>query len=360
MYLIVAFASLLAIVLGILVALYFQVLISRPVIDEPVPPEYAAQSRPISLNTVSAHLLPPKNIRFVVVRSPIEKPLSAQDVLGYFDAETANGLARFPDDFDILGGKDATLFDRAPLYELPAGSDISAPRAGLKPTPALIEQINNALPALKTAEQHVFSLKVVARDVYGYRSAPADVTFTLVYSPPVPAPTTPVAAMTELQRLARDIALVVDENRTPVYFEAYKRAMQIPTHCGTNEDDAVFVSSFRRAFEHLRARLRSANIEAFYAGVCDAWRQAIANETAAASRANAARNEAIARNMASHATAEMEKAGAMLARNSTISVVAGAISMFLIISLFLAFLAIENHSKAMRQAIEAIAGERRS
>ncbi len=351
MYLVVAFGSLLAIVIGVVFAVYLQIIISTPVIEKPVHP--TSQGLAINLDTVSSHLAPPTHIRFMVTRTPIDQPLVGDDIIGYFDAQTANGLARFPDDFDILGGTDAALFDRAPLYSAPTGSSITTPRAGLKATAALIQQINQFVTGQQAPRQQIFSLKVIARDVYGNRSVPADISFTLTYAPPAATSTAPVASMSDLQRLARDIALVLDPKRTPAYFDAYKRAVAIPKQCGTTDDDHIFVSSYRQAFEQLRSKLNAGNIEAFYAGVCDAWGQAV-------SQANAERDKAIAENMAAQAQAEMAKSAATLARNQTITFVAGAISLFLVISLFLAFLAIENHSKAMRQAIEVIANERRT
>lgn len=331
-YLVMAALCLLVVVAGLAFAAFFQVVISSPSGGAPVPD--------VTMNVadVARHLQPPTNLRFVVTRGFISEPIGEQEVLGYFDADTANGLARFPDDFDILGGRDAGLFDRIPV------SINGAPRAGLRPTTTLVDQINRNLRTASSQRGRNFSLRIASRDASGSTSPATDVTFVLSYGPKAAGTVAAAPALTDLQRVARDIAIALDPRRSPAYFDAYERALRTPGRCGARDTDAGFVSGYRKAFDTLRQRINSANVEVFYAAVCDAWRIA-----------NASRNEAMARNLAAEVEADLKSYGASIGRTWALGLVGGALIVFLIVSLSLAFLAIEDHSRSMKLALEVLA-----
>jgi hypothetical protein len=354
LYVIGACACLAAAALGIAVAFYFQAASLQFPRLQAVPPPYESRPTSIALDPIDRRLSPPGNLRFTVELTSIEQPLGAYSVLGRFEADTPNGLARFPDDFDVIGGRDAALFERV-------AHSWNPPRAGLSPAPALVEEINAALPTLSAQRSRAFELRVVARDASGRVSSPANVAFTLNYGPrpqalPQEAPERP---LNDLEALAREIALALDPQRSPVYFDAYRRALSVPQRCGAAAR-GDFVVNFRRGFEHVRDRLTLTTENSFYLGVCDAWRQALAQEAAARAQAEAARLAALAHNTQERASAELKAMAARTIRNVAIGAVGAALALFLSIALLLAFLAIEGHSKAMRDAIEFIAQQSRA
>ncbi len=297
---------------------------------------------------VDARFAPPGNIRFVPNTALIDQPLTEQDLLGRLLADTPNQMGAFPDDFTVVGGKDAELFRRVP--------------GGLAPTQALLQKINGALATLSKPETLAADIKVVARDRYGNASGPTDVAFNLSYGPapaaPMPAEPpkgeAPQHPISELERIARDIALIVDPQKTPRYFDEYSRAMQIPAQCSAGQTDA-FVRNYGRALERERAKLTGQNIVAFYIGVCDAWGQIIATQAAQRASVEAARSQALSQNEAARQETAIAALEAWAARNVALIVTAAAIGAFLLVSLLLAFFAIENHSKALREAIQAVA-----
>lgn len=354
----------LAIIAGIVVTLYFQYAIFRPASRVPVPPAYVSERVTVDLEGLSDYLAPPKNLRFVVVTEYVDHALKGDEAFGYFDADTPNGLAKFPNDFEFVGGADAALFER-----LSRGYRVTNTkrRSGLRPSAVLAAEINGILPSLTTRQSRTFELRVIARDSYGNLSVPANVNFVLEYGPPVsptdvpsddPVPTE--VELTELELLARDIALIVDPNKTPDYFEAYGRANKVPQQCGARTNDTVFVSNFRRAFNKVRSSLNASNIEAFYAGVCNAWKKFEDDENLARSQADAERNSAIEENDRMLALEGVKKYAARAARPFAWSAAVGGLFVFMIITLFLAFLAIENHSRAIRRAVEVLAQKNRS
>jgi len=340
LYLVIAALTMVAALIGLIVAIGFEIAAIAPPPHKALPASYQAGPDSLKLSTVDAHLTPPEGLRFVVTIGSISKPLTEPKDLGYFDANAANGLAAYPDDFDVVGGKDADLFDRVNL----------GARAGLRPTPALITQINHSLLNLRSPATQSYRITVVARDTFGFRSAPTEVKVDLQLATAAPtseANATPPTS--DLELLARDIAQVLDPTHTPAYFDAYKRALSTPKQCGAEQSDAIFVANYRHSFDHVRTRLNASNIDAFYAGVCDGWREVQGNVAAS----EASRGAVMAENVGLSMVAKMAKSAAAIARNSALLFVGGALMLFMWISLFLAFLAIEGHTRVMRQAIEA-------
>ncbi len=358
-FLAIASVSLLVAVFGLVVALVYELLSFRSAPQVPVPAAYAPQPIAMASGTVAQHLLPPRNLRFVVTPAVIDAPLSADQAVGYFNADTQNGIAPFPNDFDILGGPDAASFARVPLTVRYDGRVVS--RAGLRPTETLRNEINASLKGLAQDRRRTFHLTVVAHDRLGTVSRPTTVAFTLVYGPASAAPPAggTTTRLTDLQRLARAIALRLDPARTPVYFDAYTRALREPASCGTQDYNTDFVAGYRRAFEQLKGQLSASNMTAFYAGVCAAWEEGVAAENASEEAAAAARNGAEAKNAAAREAFAVERMGTQTVKYVALSVVVSAVTAFLLVAFLLAFLAIEKHSDALRQAVQTLADRER-
>ena len=367
-YLLVAIGSLITVIGGSLFALYMQSVIALPVKTVAVPPPYSESPANVGntpvptmdLFLVSNHLAPPTNIKFVVTIDTITTPLREEDnILGYFSADTSNGLASFPDGIDIPGGRDATLFERTFDQEHKA--------IGLKATTTLIKEINETLRDIQEQNERNFEIQLLARDRYRMLSDLTTISFPLRFGPKSPPPPTPEPTMsepTELQKIAGDIATIVtSEPKSRV--AAYRRALEIPKQCEASDQTQVFVANYRQAFEQVRTRLKADNIEAFYAGLCEAWQNVLAREAAArrqVEEAHAAarrqveeaRAQALEFNNEARATHQLEASAAQATTYVTMSIVGGALATFLSISLIVAFLAIEGHSRAIREAVKAM------
>ena len=349
-----------AAVAGLVAIAYFEVIVWKPVPLVNVPPPYKAQPGRIDLDVMEEHLAPPKNLHFKVLIEYIDQPLGGIEPIGYFAADTPNGLAEHPDDFQVVDGGDSEFFELVEGgYRLANGQR----RTALRPADALVRDINELLWVVEESQTREFEITVYARDVYGIVSGPQTVNFTLEFGPPkvtvadtaMPDGTESEEGISELQRLAAEIALVVDPGKTPDYFQAYGRAVELPQRCGARSSDDEFVSNYRLAFERVRSDLAASNIEAFYTGVCEAWRQYRDVQRRERQKAEAARNEARADNHRRLANAEVDRVWAATNRNFTLMFVGSAIALFMVISLFLAFLAIESHSRAIRRASEVLA-----
>ena len=355
-YLIVACISLGLILLGVIVAVIAHATTYRFTLDQPVPEVRPPQAEAIALEDVAARLSAPHNLRFVQDPPVIDFVISAGQPLGYFEADTPNGLPSYPNDFELVGGEHAGFFsfDRHPGNR----------RSGLRATAALAEHINGHRANLTTTAAQQLNIQVVARDSAGQRTQPTDITVSLLIgppgsAPPEPAPTqAPADAPTPLQALAREVALAIDPNQTDVYFDVLRRALQTPRRCGARDSDE-FVTQYRRGFEHVRGALNANNVDLFFRGVCDAWTNAIARGEARYNEEQAAANAIAQRNLERRMELEGQKILARTVRNISLGVVGSALLAFLTVALFLAFLAMEGHSKALRDAVEAIAGKPR-
>lgn len=341
-----AVGCLAACAIALCVALYFQFIATSQPTQIVVPPLYVAPAPAIDLHTVDSHLPPPANIRIVITKRIIDGPLQDGEILGRFEADTANKLADFPDDFEIVGGRDAKLFDRGPPRE--------GGHATLIPTAELRRQVDGRLSDLKAEVRQSYALEVVARDNHGLYSATTDVTFSILFGP-VPSPSAPPSAptyeMSSLERLARDIAQIAGQEGTPANRIEHDTALQEPLKCGSSPTNVAFITSYRQAFDSLRGKLTPANLAGFYDGVCDAWQRALYQQEQARLASEGLRNAAIARNREAVVESEFRSIAALTSRNATLTVVAAALGAFLIVSCLLAFLAIENHSRVTREAV---------
>ncbi len=356
-YLLIACVSLAAAIGALLVALVSQMQSWRTADLVPVPQAGQAPLPPVNLSTVSARMIPPRAIRFIITQGFFSHEINTGQVLGYFTADTANGLPNYPDDFSIIGGKDTDLFHRVSMYA--GGGHL---RTGLAPTQKLVDQVNSDQANFTERRINTFSLRIVAHDSYGNVSS-GDVTFAFTTGPTpaevqLPMPVAPVKNATDLQKLAGEIANKADPSHGATFFDVYERAQRVPRNCGAQADDPVFLNQYRKAFNGIKDQLTSSNAEAFFAGMCDAWRQAQAQRSADEARAELAKNNAESRNQEAILRNQFAKAEAKTARNAAVGFAGAAIGAFIVICLFLAFLAMENHTKAVREAIEALARER--
>lgn len=388
-YIFAAMGSLLTIVGGIAFVIYLQSVIALPPKTVPIPPPYsdsAAQSagtsaQEMDLSLIDRRLAPPANVRFKVTIDTITAPLRQEDnvVFGYFAADTENGLAPSQDGITLLDRRDAALFETTFSRQ--------HQEIGLKPTPTLVDEINETLRDIQEEKERSFEIEVIARDRYKNRPVePATISFSLRFAPKAPSSAAPEAPRpdgakpepatlepTELGKIAGEIAKKLVSEAIPERAAAYGLALKVPERCGANKQNEAFVANYRKAFELARDRLNADNVEAFYTGMCEAWqnvlqreaaarRQADEERAAARRRAEEARVQAVAFNNEALVRHQAETLEARAKSYLTMSVVGGALAAFLSISLIVAFLAIEGHSRAIRQAVEAmvrVSGEKK-
>ena len=366
-YVLIALGCLLAVIAGALYLVYLQTSIAGGPTSNPLPPPYQGSlksidrsDRVVDIDTVGSRLEPPANIRFAVSAGTITEPLEKGALIGRFVADTRNSLAPYPEGVSLLGGRDAELFERV--------RDRRNQAVGLAARPALVDEITKVLSGLDEETTRSFEVRVVARDKYGIASPPTDLSFELKLAPKPAAPATPqesAQAATELQKIARDIAQTIEPEVNPAHFKAYQAALKVPKRCGSSETDESFLANYRRAVQELRPRLNASNVEAFYTGLCDAWRVVLEREGAELERLRA--EQSAARRAAEEARARVQarndemfeahqtKVFAAKAKTAvTLSVIGGALAIFLSVALVLAFLAIEGHSRAVRAAIESL------
>jgi len=369
MYLLIALVSLLVVVGGSIYALYLQAVIASQPSSVPIPPPYqesgspvAATAQTLDIGLVGSRLEPPTNIRLNVRAGTITAPLRRDEVIGYFQADTKNNLATSSEAISILGGKDADFFER--VY------DAQSKAIGLKGTALLEKLIADELFDIKEPTSRNFEIRIVARDRFLMLSEPTNISFTLNFGPKVVAASEPMIEskpeLTELQKIAADIASLIEPSEEDsTYSKAYYTATKVPERCNVSDRDQRFISNYRRAFDQIRPRLNATNVEAFYSGLCDAWKDVLMRESAERERVE--RLQGATRRQAEDVRASAQAQNYNLQRQHeitvmqakantwlTMTVVGSALAIFLSISLILAFLAIENHSRAVRTAIESL------
>jgi len=350
----VAIASLIVALAALAIVVVLYLYSSTPVFLESVPPEYVSQGPTLSTDTVNESLAPPQHLRFTVVKQAINAPITTSDVLGYFEADTPVGLAPYPDDFEILGGKDAGMFERTAVrVTRPTASgqtETAPPHAALRASQALVEQINSGISQTRWSSRS-FEITVAARNRFGNSSPASTVRFSLSYGPPAAIP---ASQLTPLEQLARDIASRIAPAASLAYADAYNRATREPDECGAS-GDTNFMANYRAAFERVKSALRADNIEAFYAGVCVAWRDALAQEASARANVDAVRARAMQHNAEVQAMHWLGKAAAYIGEAFLVWFVSVAITVFLVVSLAIAFLGIERHLRAIRGSTQTLA-----
>ena len=309
-----------------------------PDIVEPAPPS-------IDIASLKSQFAPPRNVRAGTLR--FSRPVNSRTALVYFSADSSAGFARFPNDLIILGGADAEQFETA------NGRIDGETRTVLTPGPQLTESLN-----LDTVSPRSYQVRVAVRDGYGLVSAPHTLRFTLAAAADQGATETAAPQRdrpaTDLERLAQRIALFADPGRTPDYFGAYQAALRVPRQCGEDPSNAAFVGEFARAFDGVRQSISPASLSSLYRHVCEAWRSAHALRLQELARQQQAQQEIIAANGMADGVAAMRAAQAKVYRYVALVAVGFSLTVFLLVSVFLAFLALEGHTKAVREAVEAL------
>ncbi len=351
LYLVGALAAIGGASLALFIALFFQLSSFRGARLEAVPTFAETAPKPIALQELDARFAGPTRLR--IISDPAGQPFSEGQIVAHFEADSGAPIARQPDGFQIIGGQDGELFVASPD---PANPE----RAVLKLTASLAKTLN-ALPDDQRLRR-TFVLRAIAQDTNGNQSRPASVSFVVqtpaqaaetTALPPGPAVET-IDGPERLRAMAAALASIAAARGTPDYIDAYDYALKEPERCGATDNERFF-SEYNAAFTHLRARLTRSNLPAFYQIVCDSWRQAIADANRGNAAALAVRDAAVARNVQAEAVAAMKAAASRLARNVALTFACAAIAAFMVIALFLAFLAIESHSNAVRAAVEMLA-----
>jgi hypothetical protein len=351
LYLVAAVFCVAAIVLALVVAFFFQLATWQGAGERPVPEVAAPTQVAPTLDRVEQRLSGPSAVRFVVDRAGGEGPLAAGDMIGHFEADSANGLANHPDDFQLVGGRDSELFE--PVYNGRSG------HTGLAATKPLAD----AVAAPNASADRSYSVRVVARDASGNRSDPVDIGFSFEGpSRPVPAaageaPVTELGGSGSLPKIARAVALRVAAPGTPEFFDAYKFALAEPSRCDAPPEGA-FIDLYRASFIRFRNRVNKDTLASFSTGVCEAWADSVGQTRRAATEAESRRMAVVAANAEARMQAQVRAAGARLVRNAALAFAFSALLAFMMIALFLAFMAIEGHSAAVRQAIELLATQK--
>jgi hypothetical protein len=183
-YAVIAIVCLLAIVGGLIFIIYLQASTAMRPETVPVPPPYhepnpnasLPSNQKMDINIVKNKISPPSKIKFINTIGLINAQLRPNIIIGYFVAETANEIAPYPDGLSIIGGHDAEKFERA--------FDQRSQKAGLAPTVALLNELNNSINSIKQEQTKKFSIRVVMRDRFGMVSVPEDVTVEIKVAPP--------------------------------------------------------------------------------------------------------------------------------------------------------------------------------
>ena len=352
LYLVGALVAIAVALVAVLVALAFHLLSLVGARTEAVPKETAVAVQPIDLNSLDQLFRGPENVR--VETFQLNRPAQTGALVARVKADSKVGVAAFPEGVQVFGGRDAALLLEARDPDNPGGTVLVATER--------YAEILNALPP-RSASSPTLEVRLVATDQNGSVSAPATLSFTPSFdAPPSAAPTEveDIGGPESLRAVATILAGIGAQRGTPEWFDAFGYAMAEPGRCGTTVDDGAFVRDYDRSLRHVRAKLTRATLDTFYRGVCAAWEEQKEIARSAQAEAEAERIQIMARNVAAEAVNAVAKAGSRSARNTAIMLAAAATSFFMMVALFLAFLAIEGHSAAMREAVQLLAKKQES
>ena len=353
---VVVFASIsaLVILLGLLAAFLLEISTWSTPTQSPLPPAYKARPLDVTFEALDARLLPPRNIEFVNQIGVIDGPVKENRILGYFIANTDNQLAPPPNDFLIIGGQDAGLFDRR--------IDTRNKRSVLVPGKEFIELVNSELAKNVGPQRHTYMLTVLAYDDAGNRSESTSVSIPIsigkaaervsANNESAPVQVTESA----LDKLASEIAFALHPERPPKaeFMAAFKIARTVPERCKVRDDDLEFLKHYRQAFEHIRSRLTAKNMRSVFLGLCDAWQGAIAKERKRKETFDGLREAARQTNSRRMSADYSSDFAAAQMRNAALMTVGGAIVVFLFIVLLLALLSIERHTRALHEHMDIL------
>ncbi len=349
LYLVGALVAVGLALLAIFIALVFQLLSLIGAKTEPVPAPASVSVNPIDLNSLDQLFQGPSNLRATSLQ--LERPVRAGMPVARLAADSRIGLANFPVGFQIIGGRDAELL-REEREGYGTGTLLVATER--------YAQILNAMPAGQATLPQL-QVRVLATDRNGSASQPTNLSIAPSFSAPAPeeaAPVEDIGGPEALRRIATILAGIAAPKGTPEWFDAFEFAMNQPRRCGTNAGDEGFIREYDRSVRHIQAKLNQTRLPTFYRGMCDAWKEQIAAAERARMEADAERARIIAQNLQAEAVAAVEQAAKRSARNTAVMFAAAAISFFMTVALFLAFLAIEGHSNAVREAVQMLARQR--
>jgi hypothetical protein len=354
LYLIGALGAVIVTALALVAALVLHLISLAPTPQSPVPAVPTVTVKPIDPANLDALFKGPQAISIEPI--PVVRPVGEGTPVGRFSAQSPWGMAE-TDGFQLVGGRDMAQFREAPD---PARSGSTV----LVATQALADNLRD-LPA--TSRTKPFEVRVLGKDANGNLSQPTFVRFAIEFGQAA-APATDgaddgttvqdLSAPEQLQRVVTALARLAGEPGSPEYFSAYSEARDEPSRCGA-ADNPQFDGAYIAAFDHVRGMLTSSNVRTFYRGLCEAWDQQLAVAHEEVRRLEASREELIASNAAAQLEGEIRRSGAKALRDVAIGFAVSAIGFFMVVSLFLAFLAIESHSNALRLAVESLARERR-
>ena len=332
--------------LALVAALFFELASWSGSTQETLPEVPDAAIAEMSLEKLDARFSAPTNIKFM--RSPISLPVAEDAVLGHFSANSGVPIASSPDGFQIIGGKDNELFKTS---SDPADSRGTALRATAALATALKANI---------ATGRDYELRIIANDTAGNTSAPATLKFRLLIGEKAASPVQEETVIDSdnspeaLKAVSHELAKLAAAKGSPEYLVAYNYARAEPVRCDADGNDR-FITEYARAFQHVRSHLKPENLSIFYEGVCRAWQDAVREAGVQHDEAQRAHAAAMERNLEAEAGAQFRNAAARTARNVALAFALSAIMTFMTIALFLAFLAMEGHSNAVREAIEVLA-----
>lgn len=346
LYLVGAIIAVGATLLGVVIALAFQLLSLKGADTEAVPEATAVAPSPIDLAALDKLFQGPTDISTATFQ--LIRPVQAGAPVARLSAQSRAGVASFPEGYQLIGGRDAELvLDARDPYE--SGGTI------LVATERYAAMLN-AVPE-GTTTTRTLQIRVVATDRNGSVSRPATLEFAPSFDPPKPAAQTQVEEIggpESLRAIATILASIAAQRGTPEWFDAFDYAMKQPDRCGAVNNEA-FIKEYDRSLRHLKPKLTATNLRTFYSGVCNAWQEQINAARLAGAEAERARMEVIARNMAAETTAAVAQSASRGVRNTALAFAAAAVSFFMTVALFLAFLAIEGHSNAVREAVQIMA-----
>lgn len=303
-----------------------------PLLSEPAPPH-------VSSEEAAAKIDLPLEVEMQTARVDRDR-LAAGDLLAVVQGATPYDPVR---SVTILAGTDADKFSSGSTSGVapgPAAPAALLPQAIEKPvritaTAAMVADLKANPGAAK-----VYRVQLQAAGDDGRHSERFELT---VYFPSnvnssanqaVQTVEPPAPPASDAEFAAQEVALIVDPARTPVFFEAYQRALRDIGSCQPNNG---FAGELRGEIEANKAKLKRHSAFRFIATVCELWRVDVAR----AAMEEARRETALANAAMESLSA---RSGAYVAGYSAF----GALVMFLMLALALALLAIENHVRVIR------------
>lgn len=353
LYLVGALGAIAVLVLALVMALGLHLLSLSPASQSSIPKVAEVSVKPIDPASLDALFSGPQAISIAPI--PVARPVLDGMPVGRFSASTPWGLAS-ADGIQLVGGRNLAMFRE----ERDAEGWVLVATQAL--TDAL-EKVPETAQSGPSAE-----VRVLAKDANGNLSQPVVLKLRVRFKSPQADTVPPDSAATptvedlsapgQLQRVVRALAQLAGPTGSPEYFDALKEAIDQPSRCSAAGNDQ-FNAAYVAAFDRLHKALTKDNVGTFYRGLCEAWAQRLEEAQQQTELAEAARGEVIARNAIANAAGEARKIWARALRDVAIGFAVAAIGFFMIIALFLAFLAMEGHSNALRLAVEALARERR-